>query len=769
MRRRTTAIVLTLCFLFGGCALPFGWSVWGSTTPYEATDSGFRPDRDGFTFANYGVGSVTNLVAADVQRMFGDVVCATTQPSCTLTPTAQIWMDEMNRAMANGHCEGMAVLSQYFYYGVLQPTTFGAQNAAELSLTDNTDLQREIAYWWATQATYPTRAFRVVSDPRSIIATLQAGLTHDADVAQLYTIGLYAADFTGGHTVTPIALRTIDAQTVAIQLYDNNTPKQTPEIVVDMEANTWRYDGHAADGKPVSYQGDAASQTMDMTATAPRLEVQECPFCDQNPLVRSVSRLTTILFSATKTALRGNEDGYAAYFVDSQGRRVGVIRGVVYNEIPHAQVTFLRGADAQWSARGLPLIALPDDVEGTIKVTGAASVPVNITAFSAGRVLGIQEMRLDETVASDIRFDAKNGAVAVASAAPASPRVVVATTNDNQSIAHTVRNLQFAPGGKTAVSTGVDGSTVTVASDTVDVVEIRTEVDANDGQAPRERDETQTVTDPATVPELDDMAPAPVERNQAPPVVVPTETLPPTVTMRPSREPKPTRADRPEPTDTDGAPAATDERDEADGATATRRPQRTPTSDTGSADGNPTKKPTEVDDDESTGGTKQTLTPTPKGGGKDDDDEKPGREDPPPTPTPTWSRWRPTPSRERPEGTRESDRRDPTRVGEPTRRADETRGPPATERPEATRRAESTERPERTERPEATRQPTRTERPEPTDEPEPTERREPTRTNRPEPTKRPERTERPEPTERPERTQRPEPTERREPTRTRRR
>ena len=80
--------------------------------------TGFEPRTDGFGFENYGAANVTNLTAADLQRMFGDEVCASLDPSCTLIPPARLWMEALNTAMDAGHCEGMAVLSQYFYFGV---------------------------------------------------------------------------------------------------------------------------------------------------------------------------------------------------------------------------------------------------------------------------------------------------------------------------------------------------------------------------------------------------------------------------------------------------------------------------------------------------------------------------------------------------------------------------------------------------------------------------------------------------------------------------
>ncbi|MFN7472502.1 MAG: hypothetical protein ACK5S9_12735, partial [Roseiflexaceae bacterium] len=88
--------LLFACLLLVGCAMP-SWMPIGSIQPVRAADSGFRPERDGFAFANYGAAPVTNLEAADMQRMFGSVVCANADVGCLLTPTARIWMEEMNR------------------------------------------------------------------------------------------------------------------------------------------------------------------------------------------------------------------------------------------------------------------------------------------------------------------------------------------------------------------------------------------------------------------------------------------------------------------------------------------------------------------------------------------------------------------------------------------------------------------------------------------------------------------------------------------------
>ncbi len=109
---------------------------------------GFDPQQNGFSFPNYGDDlPVTNLTPAELRRMFGDQVCADLNgEECILTPPAEQWMEQINGAMAGGHCEGMAALSMMMYTGQIPPQDFGGEFANQLSIEDEA-LQRELAYW----------------------------------------------------------------------------------------------------------------------------------------------------------------------------------------------------------------------------------------------------------------------------------------------------------------------------------------------------------------------------------------------------------------------------------------------------------------------------------------------------------------------------------------------------------------------------------------------------------------------------------------------
>src|SRR5260221_8804484 len=120
-------------------------------------DNGFRPGTDGFSFENYGNEAIQhNLTAAEMRRLQGDQVCATTPSDpCTLTPPAKEWMDQINAGMDGGHCDGMATLSLMFYTRNEKIGDYGGDKTAALGLKGNDKLQREIAYWFATQYLQP--------------------------------------------------------------------------------------------------------------------------------------------------------------------------------------------------------------------------------------------------------------------------------------------------------------------------------------------------------------------------------------------------------------------------------------------------------------------------------------------------------------------------------------------------------------------------------------------------------------------------------------
>ena len=147
----------------------------GGGTP----DLKFRPDPNGFMFENYGTGNFTNLTPVELKRLFGDGACGSTMGGCVPTPAGQAWMEQQNKGMDGGHCEGFAALSLLFFLQKKAPGDFGGPSTHALALDGNTNLQREIAYWFVTQSTSPTREMTLSGkSPNEILDALTVALAN---------------------------------------------------------------------------------------------------------------------------------------------------------------------------------------------------------------------------------------------------------------------------------------------------------------------------------------------------------------------------------------------------------------------------------------------------------------------------------------------------------------------------------------------------------------------------------------------------------------
>ena len=311
-------------------------------------DIGFHPDVNGFSFQNYGNEvHVDDLTPAEMLRMFGDCVVAKINGSnITLTPEAELWMEEANTAMAHGHCEGMAVLSTLMYFNKISPTKFGGKAADELALKNGL-LQREIAYWWTTQVTHPGGITKI-NDPDAIVDALAKTFKEGQNGTEWWVMGIYQPNGSDGHSVTPYAVEDMGNGTAKILIYDNNIPKIPRSVEINKTADTWRYTSSTNPNLPPElYEGNASTKNMEIVSISSRLRQQTCDFCvcrNNSTNVGCNGRALIWILNGC-----GNMSGNGRYLVtDQYGRRIGYLNNSskFINEIPNATRVNLTGTGA---------------------------------------------------------------------------------------------------------------------------------------------------------------------------------------------------------------------------------------------------------------------------------------------------------------------------------------------------------------------------------------------------------------------------------------
>ncbi len=245
-------------------------------------DSGFELEKHAFKFENFAFGYDASVMTPELAaRMFGEKnVCQEGMDGCVPTPDALAWIDTVNRAMEAGRCEGFAVLSQLFFLDRLDPSDFGAETASELDLEENYALQRELAYWFATQLV-PEAVENKALMPREAVHFMAKFMKPGSK--EFYRIGMVqqtTAGFGDAHSLTPLGFAQGESANIYyVRVYDNNYPDVERQIRLDVDANTWEYKGVTSEGEVVFKGGEDLGNPLYFAPTAARDGELPCPFC----------------------------------------------------------------------------------------------------------------------------------------------------------------------------------------------------------------------------------------------------------------------------------------------------------------------------------------------------------------------------------------------------------------------------------------------------------------------------------------------------------
>ena len=416
-----------------------------------SVDLGFRPETNGFSFENYGnENGIQNLTPASMQQMFGKQVCATQGEACILTPPAERWMEETNKGMNGGHCEGMAALSLLLYLDNAKVDEFG--KAPDLTLQGNTKLQHEIAYWFATQGVAPTAPSEIKDKtPVDILNLLTEGLK--STNSPNYTMGIYQQGYKGGHAITPYAIEELGNDKVAVLVYDNNHPKLERRVEIDRNANTWQYNASTKPGEAeAEYVGNAESKTLTLTPTSPRLQQQQCDFCGN---AESASNGSEEVIAKSKAIATGkfNQiflEGDSDLLITNGSSKIGYENGKFINAFPGAFFIPMKSANL-WEDDEEPLYNIPLGTPFTMTLQSSSETkgkePTEVVMIGPGYDVGLSGIKVAVGQKDSIQFGANGRSLAYKPSNPESPNILFGIATDKDDYEFELDDVEIDAGG----------------------------------------------------------------------------------------------------------------------------------------------------------------------------------------------------------------------------------------------------------------------------------------------------------------------------------
>ena len=439
----------------------------GPSGPYTPTgtliaDTGFRPEADGFGVENYGAdvngAAAKNLGPVEMRKLFGDGVCTdATAGLCDLTPEAQAWMTHTNTSMAGGHCYGFSVASLLFFKKQQAVADFGGDATPALSVGSSQAVQQNIAYGWALQTLDSVNAAAVKGTPNEVLDRLIAALKPDAP--DTYTIGIYKADGSGGHAVTPYAVEDKGDGKMNVLIYDNNYPKITRAMAFDRTSDKWTYDAATNPSEPSElYQGDATTKSFELDPTNPGLAAQPCPFCNKVSGAPSNSAKGSAGASKGSAAplspmdqiyLEGSNTIHGHLLITNPaGQRLGFVDGKVVNEIPGAKFdrTF---SDQDWKNSIEPDYFVPDGPKYSISIDGSVLQTTDSTSvgvISPSSDLSVDDILLKPGEKDTLTFEKDATNMAFTAGNPQKPTFTLGVSDDAADYAFTLKASTDAPG-----------------------------------------------------------------------------------------------------------------------------------------------------------------------------------------------------------------------------------------------------------------------------------------------------------------------------------
>jgi hypothetical protein len=263
---------------------------------------------------------------------------------------------------------------------------------------------------------------------------------------------------------------------VGLNIYDNNYPQELRTITVDLTSEKWSYAASDDPNDPSAlYEGDAESNSLEITPSQPRLEVQNCDFCDATTQSAPKGNRT---FMIASTGAAVTQPAATTVFVTPDGKRLGYVDGVLINEITGASVTVFKGAPSVWDTHGQPVFTIPAGITVTLQIQHTGTNTFTISAYGNGSVVKISQFTLSADDKSDLAFGATVGSIQINSTSATTPTIYIGAINRSTRTANATQmtNLVIPPNSPITIAFDPQTNSYSIKSPTASSYDLEVRV-----------------------------------------------------------------------------------------------------------------------------------------------------------------------------------------------------------------------------------------------------------------------------------------------------
>jgi hypothetical protein len=372
-------------------------------TDHPLSDLGFRPSRDGFKFSNFGKETALGLpdrwyvpLSWDMFEQFYGAN-QVLYPNGNRIHAADIYYQQHYRTInEEGHCDGMSATSMLNYKALDQPNAGNfalAQHKPLIDVDMSNDVRDALAFAQGIQTSFESKAYRALTcqgnSPSAFYRLIKSLIQNNTSSV----VGISWDDFkvlgltilpAGGHALTPYRFEEPSSDKAYVYVYDSNDPKDDDrKIEFNFSNDTWSYNLFDIwKLQFFSLSGDKNSCKL----TVVPLDMYRHP---------GVGFWKTTLGASPASALAATQDNQfitttgpgRLLLTDDEGRHLGWLDGVFYDEIPGATYvpTFV-GA----SSDGFYLI--PPGTNYNIDLVGSGVGQANMNMWTGDALLQLTHL-----------------------------------------------------------------------------------------------------------------------------------------------------------------------------------------------------------------------------------------------------------------------------------------------------------------------------------------------------------------------------------------